>query len=245
MASGDDDNFGLPEINYKPLSENPEPAASVQQPAAEPVSPAFENPEVVEPDWGDDTSGDSGSGEPPASEEDNPEPYRPPDSDGVSPVRVLMFILIPLLLLAAGYFGYDYFVRQPELKKKALEETLKKEKAEHAKKEAEAARAREEAAAREAKPAEPPPPVVGTIDVLTGPTKRYYVVVASSLDGDLLMDKARQLSASGVSSKIIPPYGQWKFHRLGILDQETFALAQAKADEVKPTYGNDIWVIRY
>ncbi|MFM7195677.1 MAG: hypothetical protein ACKOYP_12980, partial [Bacteroidota bacterium] len=76
-------------------------------------------------------------------------------------------------------------------------------------------------------------------------TKRYYVVVASSLDADLLMDRAKKLSASGVSCKIIPPFGQWKFHRLGILDQETFALAQAKADESKATYGNDIWVMRY
>lgn len=246
-GNSDDDNFGLPDLDYKPLSSEPapsdsgSPAASVNDPTP---AQEFDHPttsESVDPGWPEDEPEES-----PAATQVS-EPYRPKEDDGVSPGRVLMYILIPVLLLAGGYFGYEFFIRQPAMKEAALKQALKKEEADRKRKEAEAKKAKEAeaaaAAAQQAKATDPPP--AGTIETLTGPTRRYYVVVASSLDADLLMDRARQLSASGVSCKIIPPFGQWKFHRLGILDQETFALAQAKAEESKATYGNDIWVMRY
>ena len=59
------------------------------------------------------------------------------------------------------------------------------------------------------------------------------------------MDEAQRMSAKGVSTKIIPPYGKWKFYRLTISDDETFALAQAKADELKAQFGNGLWVMKY
>ncbi len=243
----EDDNFGLPDLDYKPLSSDTGPETPPADPVPAPSateqsagSSAFDTlgrEESVEPDWGEE--------EEPVNETVRPEvsePYRPVGEAGVSPARVLMYILIPVFLLAGGYFGYEYLIRQPGLKKKEIELALKKEQAERARKEAEAKKAAA-SAPKEVKAPEPPP--VGTIEVLTAPTKRFYVVVASSLDGDLIMDKARKLSLTGVSCKVIPPYGKWKFHRLGILDQETFALAQAKAEESKATFGNDIWVIRY
>ena len=241
----EDDNFGLPDLDYKPLSadaapSSPEPAQG--SPASTQAGSSFEfdssgSSESVEPDWGEEEDTVT---EPVRTEVS--EPYRPKGDPGVSPGRVLLYILIPVFLLAGGYFGYEYFIHQPELKRKEVELALKKEKADRARKEAEAKKA-EEAAAKVVAP--PPPPPVGTIESLTAPTNRYYIVVASSLDGDLIMDKAKQLSLTGVSCKVIPPFGKWKFHRLGILDQETFALAQAKAEESKATFGNDIWVIRY
>ena len=88
-------------------------------------------------------------------------------------------------------------------------------------------------------------PAIGTIDTLTQRTGRYYVIVTSDIDDDLLMDYARKLSAKGVSSKIIPPDGGKKFYRLAIADQDSFAAAQTNADAAKAEYGGSIWVIKY
>ena len=70
-------------------------------------------------------------------------------------------------------------------------------------------------------------------------------MVASAVDGDLVMDYAKKLSAKGVSSKIIPPFGKWKFNRISVGDHDSFAAAQSAADAIKPDYGNTVWVIRY
>ena len=65
------------------------------------------------------------------------------------------------------------------------------------------------------------------------------------IDDDLLMDYAKKLSAKGVSTKIIPPFGTKKFFRLAIGDHDTFALAQTNADAAKADYGGGVWVIKY
>lgn len=91
----------------------------------------------------------------------------------------------------------------------------------------------------------PPKPASGTIDTLTGRTGRYYVIVASNIDDDLLMDYARRLSAEGVSSKLIPPHGRVKFYRLAIAEGDTYATAQQTADGMKADYGDGLWVTRY
>ena len=91
----------------------------------------------------------------------------------------------------------------------------------------------------DAKPAE------GTIETLADRTGRYYVVVSSSVDGDLAMDRAKKLSASGKSTKIIPPFGKWKYFRLCIADFDSFAGAQSNADASKAEYGDALWVLKY
>ena len=68
---------------------------------------------------------------------------------------------------------------------------------------------------------------------------------ARPIDDDLLMDYAKKLSAKGVSTKIIPPFGDNKFYRLAIADQDSFALAQSNADAAKADYGAGVWVIKY
>jgi hypothetical protein len=125
-------------------------------------------------------------------------------------------------------------VKAAELKKqKAEEERLAKLREEEERKR------REAEAAANAKPAE------GTIETLTERTRRYYVVVSSNIDDDLIMDYAKKLSAKGVGTKIIPPFGKTKFYRLAIADHDTFALAQTNADAAKTEYGSALWVIKY
>ena len=88
-------------------------------------------------------------------------------------------------------------------------------------------------------------PAVGTMEVLSERTRRYYVVISSAIDDDLLMDYARKLSQSGINTKLIPPFGETKFFRLAISDFDTYALAQTNADASKDKFGSEIWVVRY
>jgi hypothetical protein len=70
-------------------------------------------------------------------------------------------------------------------------------------------------------------------------------VIASSIDGDLIMDYARKLTEKGVNAKIIAPYGKVKFHRLTVAEGDTFAATQQTADQLKSEYTNGAWVIKY
>ena len=92
----------------------------------------------------------------------------------------------------------------------------------------------------------PPKPAIGTIETLSGRSGRYYVVVASAIDGDLIMDYAKKLSANGVSTKIIPPFGKSKFHRLAVAEGDTYPTTQETADGMKGgDYGDKVWVVKY
>jgi hypothetical protein len=60
------------------------------------------------------------------------------------------------------------------------------------------------------------------------------------------MDYAKKLSANGVSTKIIPPFGKSSFHRLSIAEGDTYDETQATADGLKGgDYGNKVWVVKY
>lgn len=222
----DDDSFGLPDLNYKPLDPKPEtPPKTEKKPettSGRIQSPG--NPTRITP-----KPGSSGDGE-------------------KSNSSVIAGILVPILLLVGGYFGYLYLYKKP--KEKAAQEALAKEAAEKKKREEAARQAKlreeEEARRREAEEAaKNAKPAIGTIETLSAATGRYYIIAASSIDGDLIMDEAKRKSAAGISTKIIPPFGKWKFYRLTISDYDTFALAQEKADEQKAEYNGQLWVMRY
>lgn len=225
----DDDSFGLPDLNYKPLEPKKETPAStpkmekkVEKTAT--TTTRIQSPSTVKPVM------------PVRSEE--------PEADKS---RVIIGILVPILILVAGYFGYLYLYKKPK-EEKARQEQLAADEAAKKKKAAdeEAARLakeREEAErlTREANAK----PAIGTIETLSAQTGRWYVVAASSVDGDLIMDEAQRKSAAGVSTKIIPPFGKWKYYRLTISDFDTFALADANAKESAATYNGKLWVMKY
>lgn len=230
-SENSEDNFGLPDINYKPLDQPSEPSATPEAIAhSEPASGYAYS--TAEPGSTASSSDDTSS-----------ESYEEPKSKA----PIILGIVIVLVLLVAGYLIYN-FVYKPKaeadrVKKEQLakESLLKKQQAEAAalaKKQEEEERRRQEELAK----ATPP---VGTIETMTGPTKRYYVVVSSDIDDDLLMDFAKKLSAKGVSTKIIPPFGGKNFYRLAIADHDSFGSAQSNADAVKTDYGSAVWVIKY
>ncbi len=220
-----EDNFGLPDIEYKPLDQQAEQTSASH--VKEEVTSSSENT-----DYKSSYSDSADSSE---------------DSEPKSKAPVIIGIVIVLVLVVSGYLIYNFVIRPKQLAaEKAKQEQLakdallKKQREEEARlaKEREDERLRLEALAK-AKPA------IGTIETLTARTKRYYVVVTSDIDDDLLMDYAKKLSAKGISTKIIPPFGAKNFFRLAIADHETFALAQTNADAAKADYGGGVWVIKY
>lgn len=173
--------------------------------------------------------------------------YKPEEEKSNAPVVIA--IVIGLVLVVASFLIYQYVYKpqaaekqKKELAAKAAAKQKKDEAARLAQeREAEEQRKRDEAAA-----AVVAKPVEGTVETLSGRTGRYYVVIASAVDGDLVMDYAHKLSAKGTGSKIIPPFGKWKFYRLTIGgDFDTYALAQSSADSAKPEFGEGAWVIKY
>lgn len=229
-----EDSFGLPDLDYKPLDQLDE----TKPPTVEESSTTTEFTETT-------------STEEKVLEEDQPREeyksqYTPMVEEPKSKAPIVIGIIIVLIVALASYLMYQ-FVFKPNAEKDKLEQLAKQEKDRKAKEEAarlaqeEEERKKREAeeAAAKAKPAE------GAVESLTAPTGRYYVVVASAVDADLVMDYAKKLSAKGVGSKIIPPFGKWKFNRIAISDHDTFAAGQVAADAAKAEYGNAVWVIKY
>ena len=220
-SNGSEENFGLPDVEFKPLEETVE--NKVKQ---------------------EESLTDTLAGQDPTPPADSYDAYAVDDAKSKAPV--ILTVVIVLVVAIAAYLIYN-FVYIPRAEEKAKQEQLAKQEIQRQKEEAArqaAAKAAEERRLREEALANAKP-AAGTIEILSGRTKRYYVVVTSDIDDDLLMDYAKKLSSTGVSTKVIPPFGGKKFYRLAIADYETFALAQSNADAAKATYGNGVWVIKY
>ncbi len=151
-------------------------------------------------------------------------------------------IVVALALTAGWYFAV--YKPQKDAEAKALSEKNRKdaEAKEQARLLEEERLAEERRRAAEAANAAPKE---GSIETLSERSGRYYVVAASSIDADLIMDYAKKLSAKGVTCKIIPPYGKVKFSRLTVAEGDTYADTQKVADGLKGEYTDALWVIKY
>ncbi|MDH4091315.1 MAG: hypothetical protein OEV24_12645 [Cyclobacteriaceae bacterium] len=245
-----DDTFGLPEIEYEPLRrEEPREEISpveIPEPLAEHAF-AQEEEQVV--------SESPQEEEQPKEEEfvgENQfyEPYTYQDESPAVWPKVLGILLIVIIAAGAIWYFVSYRPKQlaTEAKQRrellAIQEEARKKQAEQQAAQQKLAEEQRLAAAEEAEAAAKL--AAGTIETLSGRTGAYYVVVASSIDGDLIMDYAKRLSAKGVTAKIIPPFGKSKFHRLAVAQGDTYANAQATADGMKGgEYGDKVWVVKY
>ncbi|MGC3946944.1 MAG: SPOR domain-containing protein [Chryseolinea sp.] len=239
-----DDSFGLPEIDYEPLKRD------------EPVG---------EPDAPFNSSNDSGF-TPPEPVLDVPTPpvqerkefgeensyYEPNYNYSYEEERPSIWpkvlLVLALLVVAGGAVWYfvSYRPNQLALEQRREKERLADQEEQERKRLAEQEAREREEAAKQAQTQAPAALPAGTIETLTSRSGRYYVIVASSIDGDLIMDYAKKLSAKGVTSHIIAPYGKVQFHRLAVADGDTYANAQATADGMKGgDYGDKLWVLKY
>jgi hypothetical protein len=222
-----DDTFGLPEIEYKPLDREV-PSTPNAESTPEPSYAQTETKTEME------------------NQPQNEYNTYYEDENEESPWPKILAIAGFLLITAAAiyYFG---FYRPGQLKLANAEKERLEQEAKAAKsRDADLAEQRKiEAERRAADSLASLTPAVGVIDTLTERTGRYYVVVASSIDGDLILDYAKKLSPKGVTPRIIPPHGKIKFYRLAIADGDTYASTQATADQMKGEYGDGAWVVKY
>lgn len=233
-----DDTFGLPEVDYEPLKRDAPPEPEAVAPEPEPITP---EPEPLPEGDLQDT--------PPRFEEFEQQKFSDTEYEEERPA-VWPKVLGILLLLAAIGAGVWYFaIEQPRVKAAAEKIAREKREADEARNRHVAdsiAKAQEDERLKLEAEKAAATPAAGTIETLSGRTGRYYVVIASSIDGDLIMDYAKKLAAKGTGSKIIPPFGKTKFHRLAVAEGDTYANAQGTADGMKGgDYGDKVWVVKY
>lgn len=85
----------------------------------------------------------------------------------------------------------------------------------------------------------------GTVETIPEATGRFYIIVSSSIDGDLAMDYAKQKAEEGESVKIIEPFGSNKFYRVSLDDFETRDEANAASGSFNSVDGDEIWILKY
>lgn len=237
QSAGNDDTFGLPEIEYEPINRESAPAPEVHTPEPEPQQPEHNEAQPV-------TNTPMERDEVRQSEYDSN--YYEEEENSPWPKILGIAALLLIVGAAAWYFGW----KKPQDNAAAADKARQEQEARIAADSAAAARRAEDEriAAENQRVADSlanATPSVGTIETLNGRTGRYYVVVASAIDGDLLMDYAKTLSKKGVNAKIIPPYGNVKFHRLTVAEGDTFAAAAQIAAQLKGEYTDGTWVIKY
>lgn len=231
-----DDTFGLPDIEYKPL-DRVEEETVVETTTTVYSSSEPEQQETVNEEYHEQTT---------VTEEQPPSDY--PFEDEPAPVWPKVLGILIIVLLAAGAAWY-FVVYKPnaDKEKERLAQVEKDRQKAYDDSVGRVRKFEEERLAAEKRKADSLANVstVGVFEALTGRTGRYYVVVASAVDDDLLVDHAKKLGAKGVSTKLIPPFRKYKFYRLTIADADTFAAAQQLADSKKGEYTDALWVLKY
>jgi len=233
-----DDTFGLPEVDYEPLKRDEPSEPEAVAPEPEPIAP---EPEPLPESDLQEQAPRYESFEQQQFNEPEYEEEKPP----VWPKVLGVLLVLAAIGAAVWYFGFE----QPRVKAAAEKLAREQREAQAAKEKHVAdsiARVQEEARLKAEAEKAAATPAAGTIETLSGRTGRYYVVIASSIDGDLIMDYAKKLAAKGTGSKIIPPFGKTKFHRLAVAEADTYANAQGTADGMKGgDYGDKVWVVKY
>ena len=235
-----DDTFGLPEIEYEPIDRDKSESTETTQEE----STTYES----QSSYQEETQ------EPTPMEEDNysQQSYSYSYQEEPSPVwpKALLIVVLILVVLGGGLWYFLYYKPQKDEEERLLAEKARREEVARRAEQARADSIRRVENERQQRIADSlalanTRPAEGSIEQLGGRTGTYYVIAASNIDDDLLMDYARKLSSQGVSSKIIPPFGKVNFYRLAIEEGGTYQETQAKADNLKGEFGDKLWVLKY
>lgn len=244
-----DETFGLPEVEYEPLkrdetvpeeevvhNHDPEPVSQTSDETVYHESGSVQ--EEIEPYQHEENYSHG-------NDDNQGEFHYQPEEPSIWPkvLGILLFLLI------AGGAIYYFAVYQPNQKKarqiELAEEARKKKEAAALLKQQQLDEVNRLAEQRRADSLANIPKT-GTLETLTGRTGKYYIVVRSAIDDDLLMDFANKLVKDGKQVKVLPPYGKTKFHRLAIEAKDSYQEAQATADSMKGgEFGDQLWVLRY
>ena len=85
----------------------------------------------------------------------------------------------------------------------------------------------------------------GTVETINSETGKYYVVVSSSIDGDLAMDYGNKMAEEGNTVKIIEPFGQTKFYRVSLDNYDAMDQAMTASASFNGADGSSAWVLKY
>ncbi|MBL3655703.1 SPOR domain-containing protein [Fulvivirga sediminis] len=261
-----DDNFGLPDVEFEPLDRSKEDdpyqeEEEFQEGKALQGEEEFQEEETntyqEESEYIEEK--ETVYYEPEANEEESwekeeesayePGSYTPPHQESSVVPKILGVLAVVLVAaIAVWYFMFYQPQKEAEEARIAHQQAQQAINAKAEQEKAEKERLAQEQAEREAaaaKAAEDAKPKIGTIETISSRTGRYYVVIASALDGDLAMDHAKKLSKQGLNATIIEPFGKSKFHRIAIESKNDWTEAQNEANDLKAEYGDGVWVIRY
>ncbi len=219
------DDFGLPEI------EDSEEEKELGDPYSDSLSD-YSDTDSSEDNYSDtDSSEDNYSYGKEMEEDSSGNDYHPSsyeeEEPGKSPLGLIIITIVLVAILGVGgYFVWDiYFKAEPIPEPPVYVEPVEDPEPEII---------------------EEPDPVLqaGVYDVseLTG---NYHVIIASSIDVDLVRDYANKLVKQGMVCNILAPRGNKIFHRLSVADFASLNDATIEAERLKGLLGDDVWVIRY
>jgi len=171
--------------------------------------------------------------------------YTPVEEKSTAPTGLIVFLSILGVLIIVVVI-YWFFIRTPSQERQPRQEVSQQ--------------VTEEPAPQQPVIEEPveeePPPVVtnepsrpagsGEYETINSSTGRYYIVLNSFFDEDLASDYAKELADRGVSTLILSPSNRNGFNRV-VIDEDfgSFNAAESRMSELKGTYGDDIWVLKY
>ncbi|MBX2970601.1 MAG: hypothetical protein KF803_14620 [Cyclobacteriaceae bacterium] len=237
-ANESDDSFGLPEIEYEPIRKDEEVENS--------TSESQETTSEPEPQEEQSYSSYESSQQEEQPAEESTYRYSAYQEESSVWPKVLGILLVIVLALGATWYFVIYKPKEDARIAQEQADAAARETARKAKEDADRRAELERQAAEQRRlDSLAAIPKEGAIETLSERTGRYYVVVASALDQDLLMDYAKKLSDNGVSSKIIPPFGRHKVSRISIAEGDSFDAAQTIANGLKAEYGDGVWVLKY
>ena len=96
------------------------------------------------------------------------------------------------------------------------------------------------------KPVVEPQGTSGTFETITEKSGRYYIVLNSFFDEDLASDYAKKLAKNGTSTLILNPPDRKGFRRVVLKeDHGNWRDAEARLGDLKMTYGEAIWVLKF
>jgi hypothetical protein len=223
------DDFGLPDASFG--SESEEGSESSEE--GDSSSNIYTTGE-------DSDSGYSSESEP--EEPSRSYQYTSDDDDNgkKTPVGLIVFLsLIGVIIVAIAI--YWFFIRTPKEEIEPIQEPVVVEDTTNV-----------EPVFEEPEPEpvevveEPIQPEEGTFTTITNRTGRYYIVLNSFFDEDLANDFAKKLANSGVNTVILGGQDKKAFKRVALSeDFGGWTDAESRMNELKGTYGEEIWVLKY
>lgn len=85
-----------------------------------------------------------------------------------------------------------------------------------------------------------------TVEAITAPSGRSYIIIGSFVDEDLARDLGEKLMQGGAGIRIISPTRRAPLlYRVAVADFDTFSDASAQIEAYKLKYGENAWVLKY